>query len=694
VPPSLPCRSGLLAAAGALLLATALMPGSAAAAPPTARPACVVRTVGLTTYDFSVCGVPDIDQVRATANGHTGLPNNGKMYCVVAANMNWLAFLAEQGFTISPTDKDWTLDANFDEMSNDLAQLGQLMSTNAQKGTSGSGQITGVTAWLDSNATGVFSKDYMVVKSYEAGSFYSPNAVTMAQDAIAGGLVTPVVGYYANKTNASGLTRLARVGGHEVSLVSASGALAQSSAQLGVRNPATDSGVDTVQTAYATDSWALATATTARYFSLDASGNPSGQYKAKLSSVNGSPTTLYDGYGTIEPKSTVSSVGSKIYIKRAIDVYAPPSPDPGPLIALKAQGPVEDLAYPLEGTKTPYLVKGRNTVYQADALSGRSSRLARGPAGAHLLAFGGADQKLFVGGSRKIQAFDHDGRRAGSVRVGAKLDDLTFDSKANRLVGISNTTNKLVLFSPTLKHEGALKLPASLTNGGGKLTAAVGPEGQVFFHQNGTGKVGQVAEAHISGKGVPGLSKTVAVGRRNLATKQSRGLAVDDQGHIFTVQNGKQVELLPTGKRAPNSRFTGAPGSAHIDVDRSFTNHDPKHGPETLDFLPDDQLQPPPGPGPGPAGPQPDLVISAAQPESITVRNQGPGAAGAFIVRAVDPVTGAQEDVHFSGLAAGASATQPIGCVAHDRGATVDALGQVAESNEQNNGGTVPACKP
>src|SRR4051812_25949280 len=222
-------RGGVLALTGALLATLALVPVTSSADPPTARPGCVTQRVALGSYSFAVCGVPDIDQVRETANGHTGLPNNGYLYCVVTATMNWFAFLSEQGYTSSPADKDWTLDANFDEMSNDLNQLGQLMGTDPNKGTTGTGQLNGTKAWLDANGQGVISKNFMVVKSYETGSYYSPDPATMAQDAIGGGLVTPVEGFYASKKK-KGIAHLARVGGHVTSLVTASGSFTDNAA--------------------------------------------------------------------------------------------------------------------------------------------------------------------------------------------------------------------------------------------------------------------------------------------------------------------------------------------------------------------------------------------------------------------------------------------------------------------------------
>jgi hypothetical protein len=84
--------------------------------------------------------------------------------------------------------------------------------------------------------------------------------------------------------------------------------------------------------------------------------------------------------------------------------------------------------------------------------------------------------------------------------------------------------------------------------------------------------------------------------------------------------------------------------------------------------------------------PPPDLIVSELTASSITVMNQGGGAAGPF--RAT--ITDSQSQVltfSFDGLAAGATATQQFTCddLLRSRRALVDSAGQVAESDETNN---------
>jgi hypothetical protein len=88
---------------------------------------------------------------------------------------------------------------------------------------------------------------------------------------------------------------------------------------------------------------------------------------------------------------------------------------------------------------------------------------------------------------------------------------------------------------------------------------------------------------------------------------------------------------------------------------------------------------PPPPPG------HPDLVITSFFPGSVTVKNQGDGPAGPFRLKAGNQMSTTYQS--FGGLAAGQSETRELdlpGCY-YSYVATVDDLGQVAETDETNN---------
>jgi hypothetical protein len=99
--------------------------------------------------------------------------------------------------------------------------------------------------------------------------------------------------------------------------------------------------------------------------------------------------------------------------------------------------------------------------------------------------------------------------------------------------------------------------------------------------------------------------------------------------------------------------------------------------------LPPDPTPPPPTQQPPPPpGPKPDLVISAFDGSSITVKNQGPGPAGAFTIS----VSPGNTTIAAGGLAAGASATYSwtaTSCVQYT--ATADPSNAIAETSETNN---------
>ena len=130
--------------------------------------------------------------------------------------------------------------------------------------------------------------------------------------------------------------------------------------------------------------------------------------------------------------------------------------------------------------------------------------------------------------------------------------------------------------------------------------------------------------------------------------------------------------------------------------------------PAPLLFTPPAQTIPGPTTGPGPTAPPPpvgppppppppgataDLNGSlAVDAVTLTVRNTGTGAAGAFVVRVASAAGNQVETWDVAGLAAGASASHTFGC-AGDRIATIDAGNQVPETNETNNTVNM-SCKP
>lgn len=93
---------------------------------------------------------------------------------------------------------------------------------------------------------------------------------------------------------------------------------------------------------------------------------------------------------------------------------------------------------------------------------------------------------------------------------------------------------------------------------------------------------------------------------------------------------------------------------------------------------------PPPPPPPGPPGPKPDLIVTELYTNTVTVKNQGLGAAGPFRVTIDNTVFSTHES--FTGLGPGASETRALSLSCSGSWtATADDLEQVAETDETNN---------
>jgi hypothetical protein len=147
--------------------------------------------------------VPDFDQRRSA------LPNNGAMYCVPTAAINWMAYIAHHGYPdISPGDRsqvEWHSQSSYTDASNALLLMGLLMSTDAQDGTTGNGAKNGYHAYLD-------QRFILIHRWLGAGDI--PNFDSMAQWVRAGVPVAACVGWYSDNG-----TSISRNGGHCFSVV-------------------------------------------------------------------------------------------------------------------------------------------------------------------------------------------------------------------------------------------------------------------------------------------------------------------------------------------------------------------------------------------------------------------------------------------------------------------------------------------
>jgi hypothetical protein len=638
-----------------------------------------------TSYSWSLTGVPDIDQVRGTDATHPGLPNDGKMYCVVTAGMDLLTYLANNGFATGVAAKDWTLPGNYNEMTADLAALGSEMGADPAKGTSGTGFVNAMGARLAS--AGIGSTDphpgvAQLVYYTSDPNFQGPSAQAMALDGLGGSLVAPVIGFYSDEQDSRpgappGAIVKRRVGGHVMAAVGASGNLFSPNAEIDVRDPATDYVVKDTQTPYATDPHALAPLT-ANYIWTDSANQNHYNDGVANATWDGSTTTLFDGYLRIVPASAWGLIGSQLVLLRPYQLI----PDPGPVVErFKVPGGRAPLALSLSAiTNRPaFLVPGSSTVWSLDPVTRRFAELGR-VAHPTALTFGGPEQALYVAGAGRLVKLGARGRVLSSRRLSAPISALAFDSARGHVVGVS--THRLELFDRGLHPVGSSRLPAAALAGAGRVSLALGPGGALLL-----GRAGQRSFTTTR----PGAQTAAAAGapvrlvRRSVPGGQPlTGLTVDDSGRALVSAGGRLRVFDRAGRLVPRSRFAGRLDRVFA-FTRSFSNVPPEVT-RSLDFLPRPDPQrpappPPPGAQPPPPTPKPDLVVVRTGPRQIAVRNQGAAAAGASILAVTNP----GQSFSVPSLAPGAQSPSYVAACGATRTATADANNQVEESDETNN---------
>lgn len=663
--------------AAPLLLVALLAPAPAAAGPP--QPVCGKAIVGPGTYDWLMCGMPDLDQVRAITSDPSvhSLPNHGKMYCVPTATANVLSYMAGQGFATKIASKDWEDPANYNEAADELLELGMEMGTSGTGGTGGQGFFDGLLGRVQ--GAGQVSQFVLQYLTYSAEQeWHAPDPEQLALAGMHGALIMTGIGFYKDEADPDGVgTVKRRVGGHMLTAVGAASG-PNGTATLIVRDPATSYATNTVQTPYANDAHALAPFTFKGIYE-DQNGVDH-TYDGTAMTWDGSQGTLWEGYAKVVPVTGWTWHPGELVAIQPFELI----PDPGPEIAtFPVKGRVLDLALSAETIAPAFLRRGSNMVFSLDPFTEAITAIGA-VKGASALAFGGAAQDLYVAGARKIVAFDQDGMKVASRKLQAPLADLAFDGATGLLVGLAEDGSALRFFNDALKPKGKQAL-GMLAEGVSEL--ALTPKGGVLLKAPGateilkTAKVSKLASfsgSYLAAKKLPRLREVDlrGVGERKRAT----GLAVDDLGNLLIQIGGRTKHFKPNGKQIKGSPFARRPGIP-LAFDRSFTSFDAASWPTPLDFVPDDGI------------PAADLTLVLSPDGKLIVRNQGLAGAGPFAVRVVDDLGRGPFEVPFpSGLAAGASQAVEIPCESFARTATADANDQVPEGDEANNSLAWPGC--
>ncbi len=187
-------------------------------------------------------GLPDFDQKRAVGlrpqpPHRPGLPGNGSMYCIPTSAINRMGFIANNGWpSMMGGPRHWSQDANYEFVTEQIREMGELMNTHAENGTGGTGWFDGVKAWLNQRAPGRF-----IVGQYGVVDGKGPSPAQLRALLDLGALVDICYGRFSPEEDNPGV--LKRSGGHACTLRHVYNAC--STPEVALRNPSNSSSLVT-----------------------------------------------------------------------------------------------------------------------------------------------------------------------------------------------------------------------------------------------------------------------------------------------------------------------------------------------------------------------------------------------------------------------------------------------------------------
>jgi hypothetical protein len=538
---------------------------------------------GAWSYDYSVCDVADIDQRKDAVpqQNIAGLASGGICYCVPTSTLNWLSYIARNGYgQLRPGVSDFQLGPpehteTYNLITAHQALLGGAAYMNldpgpeAQTGGCGVGPDDAVPAiqqWLADDGLGsAFSVIYV---GADSATGYVPRLSDAALQALFGGYVMLRVGWYADTLGAGSLTR---VGGHVVSLVHARGPdnVFGAFSRVGVHDPSTRVGATTTtQSAFVRDVY-LAGDDTESYVE---DGGTQVRTQTRIFEWRAGQGRI-DGFYAIMPKYAFADA-----VDGGVDLLRPVSAGttlpPAQTRLLSGTTPILDLALLPHRTLQPFVVEGGEEILAVDVLTGGVVTFAR-QAGVRRLAFGGLAERLYALRPGELLALDRGGRVVANAAVRGAPGELAFDRATGRVVLLDAEQGILHFYTHELEAAGELQLPGWEAR---QAALTVEPHsGDIWVLATGTSTATRVT--------ADGTSTTILVGERPLA-----GLHAGDDGRLYASVEGQIASFRLDGAPAGDTPFDGRPAHRWIRMMHSWTNIRPgaETGPGWNDVLPED----------------------------------------------------------------------------------------------------------
>jgi hypothetical protein len=538
-------------------------------------------------FTYRKGGIPDFDQTRQIAGGHFGLPNNGTQYCAPTSAMDCLAYIANHGYGwMEPNGyRNWQSQTYYDSAGIELFKLGYFfMSTDPNTGTTGGNHVQGIKDWFDSWN---LLSDFTVTGQFASGTS-CPTPDDLANAALQGGLVMPIVGWYANPS----ANVYNRAGGHVLAMNKLVGTQGNNGPLYTIswRDPASDDGNLTSQSTFRTESYSL-TAVAATF-----DGSSRTQYQVNSFNSGGNIGFL-DGYVVITPKYALTSAPGDY----EFDLYSLAELLGGinRPTHVAAQGGIRAAALHAHMSSIVYLTlpygENSNDLRVLDPLSGDT-----------LLVQPAIQAALQVAVSRQHRAYvlensglvlgsydlDPNGAPPAYWQPAQAMSAVACDDLYDLVYVLSGANPRMFAYDAALTNEVEVQLPAGMT---------LSPDSAMFVSPR-TSNVwissrwaAALYEVGVDSLGVGTLLNTVS----DAALAGALGLSVDERDHVFaSTDTGAGLEFAPDGlggfQRVTPSALDGKTFGKVIALSYTRSNFDPATmtGPGYDNVLPTDFAPP------------------------------------------------------------------------------------------------------
>lgn len=483
------------------------------------------------SFNYFLNGVADLDQKW------DALPNNGNMYCVPTAAMNWIYFYAARGMSSTPFGT-----TNPAQIPFNIGRMGNLMDTDAQDGTSFSDAIDGLLDWLSARGP------WGVVRSARASDNNNITYKRLRNLLQLGANVMVMRGRYEKDGD-----EFERIGGHALSVVGLT-RTDQNLITISVHDPNNGSS-NTSQAATQVKQEVL----------TEMRRNIDGDHVTILRWGSGSvnpPYLCLDGVIAILPMMAASNVSANavtVYRSNFTDNTVATQQYPTPF-----QGGVSELVLDPSGCALSVIARDDGQVWTLDLAEGTWLQLANVRA-ATALAYGSRRERLYVVQDRQISAFDDAGALTGKLDLDASVDALSYDQKGDRMIAVVAGGKRLTSFDSAFKLQAQIDAPVVL--GSGRLNLSVNSRDQtISLARHGNAEVASLRwrEANV----VSGRFKLLADGAVS-------GAHVNRKGDIYVSEGGKIATFDQDGVRIANAPFSGLPSGPLLKISRSSNPIDP-----------------------------------------------------------------------------------------------------------------------